>query len=696
MKLTKRFIAVLLALALLPSTFLFGGCFGLGGRGGVTNTAAQDGIYILTDQSLTAFVANSVQFWREAYESYTGSGGNPARLRQDLDRLASEVYGASGFFEFSGGAASNQAVWNSFRQFLLSDGRLPFLAANALIIQNNRMYSMVLDPWSGPSSLGVPFSREGDGAYSFILEGLPGSFRMRNNNLILSLDGAADDMTYILLSPSVSQDTSVPPPSGLNISSPYLQWRGDAPFHRIYINGEFAAWTFLDTRIAVGGLDLTDNQNTIRVQSMGLTSNRLGTSLALGGFAELTITTRQLSPPTGLRVNWSWNELEWGWVDNATAFRIYHRRADSETFEFVTESWSNRVPLHIFDFNTGTNTVRIQAVGGNMSGNIVYINSGFAHIDIQGRQQQLNAPANLRIRDWGRNDIEWGWIDNAEGYRVYHRRAGSEVFEFVTQTWSNAIDRHSFNFNAGINTVRVQAVGGRMSGGVTFADSDFAYLDIEVNADRRLDAPRNLRIDERGFSLAWDWSENSAGYRVYIRRPGNADFELHELPFWPDTWLPMQDFIDGRHTIRVQALGGVTAFEDGVLYIFSASDFTYYEFDFSRRQEQFPAPQNIRVNPSGWANEIHIAWDWAERAAAFYSWVKRPGQTTFQSWLMGGGSSTWLNHSTQGLYVVRIQTLPSTGSFSFADGVLTEYTESDFVYVHINIVSGSIADWWVE
>jgi len=78
--------------------------------------------------------------------------------------------------------------------------------------------------------------------------------------------------------------------------------------------------------------------------------------------------------------------------------------------------------------------------------------------------------------------LNWSWISNANGYRVYIRRPNSSEFTFFGSTWSTWFWIGS-QFTPNEYTFRVQAIA---SGFVTFTNghlttttnSDFACLTV--------------------------------------------------------------------------------------------------------------------------------------------------------------------------------------------------------------------------
>jgi len=288
---------------------------------------------------------------------------------------------------------------------------------------------------------------------------------------------------------------------------------------------------------------------------------------------------------------------------------------------------------------------------------------------------RLSAPV-LRIQHLGTDTaLVWEHIEDASYFEVQYRRAGQTEFEQSWNIWNNrARLADNFDFLPGENVIRIRAVADRWSG---FIDSEFAYYDIYVRHDVRLSTP----IIGYGWSydvLTWNTVAGAVRHIACFRMPG-GDF-VHDEGGWGNSMrLNLRMMENGAYSVRVRAIGA-GMFEDGVLLI-PVSPNAYYHFDFVRRYAQIPV-LGVTVGDG------RITWEVDNNFHSFNSYLRVAGDTRLMPWLFGGGSSVWFSHRLDfrpGINLVRIQIIPSSGSYSFRDGVFTIYSASDFIDVYLNL-----------
>lgn len=677
-------------------------------------TTIDNGFFILASENFSEAVDNIVNHYRLFFNPYQ----SVFELRRELDDKINSVHGAEGFYRFSRNARNNQAVWHSLRQFFLRNAQIPFLTSTALLIQNGYLYISQANIWSVTrETLRLPLEQE-DGIYNFSLEvweNLGGHIRIENYNLVLSVDWTDYELVYTLLLEDIQQHRTVTVPTNIRIQSLYSAWMGDAfiqkqellwegntPFYRVYIDDLFVAWTLNNVKICVRSLNIPlciSGSFDIRIRGANL-NNNIG--LIVSDFSNFSLSARASNAPTNLQRAGS--GISWVGVNTATAYRIYLKNSGSDNFELVYQTRSATASIFSIDrFNlfAGSNMIRMMSVGGYIRENIFFTNSPFIYLEIDLVEEQLPMPTDFNISStFGAGfELRWDWSNNQSYIRAYHRRAGNNHFEAIQDVGPNFIRLSALNLNIGTNTIRVKRVGGRIIVNMLFSDSDYSYFSFEVTYGEQLNTPQNISITpETPASIYWDKVDNAYGYRVYFKTPEDNDFVFFWNPSFENIssfWF--EPFTEGRHIIRVQAIGGATQFYNNILYITQSSKSGYFELDFFRKYVRIrPVSElNVRV-----INGLRIEWDNDYKSVAgTIAWVRREDQNFSDDWwLISGGQEVGLGgiNWSNNVYVIRIMIGGSSGRYVFDGNTFTTYLDSEYTDIYLQFNNGIVVGWWVE
>lgn len=442
----------------------------------------------------------------------------------------------------------------------------------------------------------------------------------------------------------------------------------------------------------------------------------------------LTGCDRNENMPENLSLNRNMNTLDWGYEFHSRDYRVYVRRENDRSFVFVEQIEWPRIRISRLALAIGTNRIRIRSL--NRGSKNYDFNINYTH-----EQRLRQTPYDFRFtpnaRAEGEHNITWrgkfvaepvNWPDN-ETYRVSMRRGNSGEFIYIygVEEWGEIRIRNDsrgtrdyFLLREGLHTFRVQTTGPLWSDRPNYrfyldgsnlvrahySDSEFAYFDfyVENSGIETISPPLNIRPSHdplwRHNRLIWDISEYAVGYRVYIKRPGYVNFAFIEFTQNEHlTFHNINSFAEGSYIIRIQAVDPRFRYENNTFFIYPMSKFSYFSFNFSRTTGRLPPPQDFTVthNSVSWVSPVAIG--------AHNSRIKRPGQTSFSSFILGGGTQVhFSNRLTHGEYVLAVQNIAGTWTYSFCflSGVFVNYNQdSVFIHVHLQVEEGLIVDWWL-
>jgi len=308
------------------------------------------------------------------------------------------------------------------------------------------------------------------------------------------------------------------------------------------------------------------------------------------------------------------------------------------------------------------------------------------------RAEALSTPTNLRVGNylnwWGWMRISFVWDGDVDAvWEVQYRRAGNDEFENIFHGRNGRnIDIYSLSLPSGSNTFRVREIFDSWGHRVPELDSDFAYFQLYVREDIRLDAPQNIRAAETMRMLMWDDNPqaNIQRFDAYIKTPSEPVYSFLSSGSFNGTLLYFPALAEGFHSVRVRAVGE-SFLENGDLVI-PVSEFTFFDFDFKQRYMPLPPPDFT-------INENLISWNFGN--INFDFWLQRVGEGVIASrWNDWDAGVRLTELKSYGLYIARFRFYPHWSMYSFVDGVLTTYGTSDFVYIYFETDSwGFIADY---
>jgi|GEM_PF-5398151 len=307
----------------------------------------------------------------------------------------------------------------------------------------------------------------------------------------------------------------------------------------------------------------------------------------------------------------------------------------------------------------------------------------------------LAAPSNFRITNYGQPALTWDEVAQADRYTVQLRPAGSAEFIYSNTSWNNWFSiRWDFRYNLreGINTFRVQAHAGWWSGN-PHAYTAFSYLDVVVESRVTLPAPQNLRISENNWGeVIWDFTDNRTNHFVYLGRGG--EFVRYSEEWGNGAWFDWSGMPAGAVSIRVRAVGEMV-YENGVL-VLPSSPFSYLNFDLSFVNIPLAPPDVAVMSASPF--HINLFLGRHDNGNNFLWAVRRAGSNTFTANSNGWNNRTDNLNVTRGINTIRIQlTTDWRNTATFVDGVFTTHTNSEWVYVDVEIgANGQIVNVWVD
>lgn len=227
----------------------------------------------------------------------------------------------------------------------------------------------------------------------------------------------------------------------------------------------------------------------------------------------------------------------------------------------------------------------------------------------------FEAPTNVRLDENG-HEILWDKVEGAKRYNVYiFKKNETNTLYNTCYTSDSNIWWKGYLGNSGNYLFSIQAM-----------DKDYNVSEwtqpVQVSyTTTRLEAPKNVRLDESGENVLWDEVEGAAGYQIvvysYLKDDGQERYKYYYTSQENyNNWecLAYPDSVDGKYIIYVYACSETEEIND--------SDFSEgLEVTFNpSHDESISVPENIRLDGE------YLKWNGVEGADRYYLYVKVNGE----------------------------------------------------------------------